>query len=135
MSTVCECPSYLLAGNTEVAPEILEQLSKSVFESVRRRVAENVHHELPIAIRLLKDKSTEVRIALTENTELLPYIAVDLSHDESSDVRYALAENYNTPTAVLEQLSLDENPYVASRALTTLERTFSNYSYNQALAA
>lgn len=135
MSKACDCPSYLLAGNVDVSPEILDQLSKSIFESVRRRVAENSHNALPIAIRLLKDKSIEVRIALTENKELLPFIALDLAHDESSDVRFALAENYDTPITVLELLAQDENPYVASRALRTLERTFSDYSYTESLAA
>ncbi|MFX9688500.1 hypothetical protein ABTO93_20100, partial [Acinetobacter baumannii] len=38
------------------------------------------------------------------------------------DVRFAIAENHNADEEVLRMLTEDENPYVAHRAVKTLQR-------------
>jgi hypothetical protein len=55
-----------------------------------------------------------------------PYIIEDildyLSNDNHPDVRFAMAENTSMPKHVLRNLASDDNPYIASRAASTLER-------------
>ncbi len=129
MCKFTEFSSYLLAGDPQSTAAKLQDLSHSPCAHVRRRVAENPNTSLSTAIHLLRDAAVEVRSALTENEALLPLIAPDLARDRNSDVRFALAENINTPRPVLEYLSIDENPYVAGRALRTIARARTTFTY------
>lgn len=87
---------------------------------VRRRVAENFN--TPLLVILVNDEHPEVRLSVANNPRATLTILQALIEDESVDVRFGLAENPLLPINLLTQLSKDENPYVASRARTTLSR-------------
>jgi hypothetical protein len=119
MHLVSQYSGYILAGDPNISPLLLEELAQSQFAEVRGRVAENPSTSLAVLLYLTHDPSEEVRINLTYNAHELPLSV--LANDRSVDVRYALAENLHAPQEVLKTLSHDDNPYVATRARRTLE--------------
>lgn len=72
--------------------------------------------------QLAQHDNHEVRMAVADNPNAPFSVHQDLSEDSHVDVRYRLAENYHVRKGLLEQLALDDNPYVSSRAQTTLYR-------------
>ena len=85
-----------IAENPSVPPTMLEQLALHPHASVREAVADNA------------------------NTPLDTLWV--LAGDHCADVRYAMAENHNTPELILSALCLDDNPYISSRAQSTINR-------------
>jgi hypothetical protein len=85
-----------IAENSSIPPSMLEQLALHSHPSVREAVADNIN--TPIDTLWV------------------------LSGDECADVRYAIAENHNVPLAILAALTYDENPYISSRAQSTINR-------------
>lgn len=122
MHQLSQCTNQLFASETQTLSRSLPELARSPHPEVRALVAEHPESSQQVLAQLIRDGSVEVRLALTENTNSLSWIAKELVNDENGDVRYSLAENPYTPRAVLKSLSADENPYVAVRALQTLER-------------
>jgi len=114
--------AYILAGNTNVSPSLLDVLARSHDSTIRARVAENIATPLHTLFRLLQDHDSEVRSSLAQNPAAPKSILDVLSSDESADVRLSLAENHNLPDVFLQFLSTDENPYVSHRASLTLSR-------------
>ncbi len=112
----------LLASNPNTPTPVLDHLTKCADPMVLERIAENPSTSAATLSRLSGHKDPEVRSAVAENTHTSSETVERLSADECADVRFRLAENHNTPHEILEQLSSDENPYVASRAQTTLLR-------------
>lgn len=113
---------YLIAGDTQLTPLLLNELSKSQDAAVRARVAENVSTPTSILLRLLEDDDADVRLSLSYNPSL-PYMFLkQLATSDSVDVRFGLAENALLSPCILETLANDENPYVAQRAADTLSR-------------
>lgn len=115
-----EHAQWILAVNTKTPDIVLDHLSKSSFEEIRARVAENPSSSHSAMRRLAYDESPRVRAALAENTNICAELIELLYTDEHPDVRYTLAESHHIPRNVLEKLTNDENPYVAHRAKRTL---------------
>lgn len=111
---------YLIAGNPEASPELLDQLSYSPEKSIRSRVAENAATPLGTLATLLSDFESDVKLSLVHNPALPVMFLKQLVLDENPDVRYGLAENPRIPILFLEILKHDDNPYVADRAQKTL---------------
>jgi len=111
-----------LASIPETSGRILRQLSKHQCESIVVRVAENSNTPIAVLERLSKHHCSDVRAAVAENPKTTIEMYLSLAKDESVDVRHSLAENATLPLAILAFLCEDENPYVSSRAQTTLER-------------
>lgn len=78
--------------------------------------------DISILLKLAKDKSITVKEALLDKVDLHALVIYDLAHDSNPDVRYQIASNPYVSGRILRMLSEDENPYVAARALNTLER-------------
>lgn len=77
---------------------------------------------LPYTLSALSNhRHKDVRIAIAENPATPDSVMTRLAFDEHADVRFSVAESYNTTETVLQFLINDENPYVASRAQTTMD--------------
>ncbi|HEY9868157.1 MAG TPA: hypothetical protein V6D08_03035 [Candidatus Obscuribacterales bacterium] len=113
---------YLEAGNPDTGCDRLDRLASDDTQLVRRRVAENPNTPETTLEQLAQDDDAEVRTAVAENSATPEPLLDQLAHDQSDDVRYSMAENANLPVSVLEQLAQDDNPYVSTRARTTLRR-------------
>jgi hypothetical protein len=88
----------------------------------RRALAEHQDtHAVTLRI-LAEDENDDVRISVAENPNVPSAAMLKLAFDPSADVRYALAENARMPAWVLGTLCKDENPYVACRAQSTIDR-------------
>ncbi|HEY9790970.1 MAG TPA: hypothetical protein V6D22_11260 [Candidatus Obscuribacterales bacterium] len=85
-----------IAENSSIPPSMLEQLALHSHPAVREAVADNMN--TPIDTLWV------------------------LSGDECAEVRYAIAENHNVPLAILSALSCDDNPYISTRAQSTINR-------------
>src|SRR6516225_2260779 len=111
---------YIAAGNAQATSKELDLFAKHEDAKVRRRVAE--HHNTPyeLLLILVNDEHPEVRLGVANNPRATLALLQGLIEDLSVDVRFGLAENPLLPIKILTQLSKDENPYVASRARTTL---------------
>jgi hypothetical protein len=115
-------PDYITAGAEQTAPHELIRLARSAAGIVRRRVAENPRTPLIALIKLAYDRDPDVRIGICDNSSTPPGLLMLLAGNNCVDVRYAIAENSKTPCQILRLLSRDENPYVADRAMRTLDR-------------
>lgn len=87
-----------------------------------RRIAENSSVPARMLEQLAVHPEASVREAVSDNPNTPLDTLWVLSTDECVDVRFAMAENHNLPLAVLSVLVEDENPYVACRASSTIER-------------
>jgi hypothetical protein len=114
------CSDYIAAGSETVRPGDLELLSRSEFENVRRRVAENEKAPQRILAALSKDECVDIRIAVGLNRATSADVLNCLVMDESVDLRYALAETHYLPLGILQILTEDENSYVRMRAMRTI---------------
>lgn len=75
-----------------------------------------------VLTELCKHPSEIVRAQVADNPNTPQESILELVQDESADVRLSLAECYHLGVSILEILVDDENPYVADRAQTTLQR-------------
>lgn len=121
MNTVASI-EYLAAGNVYATRHELGLFAKHQDAMVRRRVAENYNTPFEILVILVNDEHPEVRLGIANNPRATLSMLEVLIEDKSVDVRFGLAENPLLPVHLLKKLSKDENPYVASRARTTLNR-------------
>lgn len=98
LAATTDCPALLasLASNPSTPVETLEVLAVHSMQDVRIGVIDNPSTPTSLFERFLEDRS--------------------------DDVRYSLAENHNVSAQVLLRLLDDDNPYVSSRAQTTLDR-------------
>lgn len=117
---------YLAAGRLEATGKELGILARHNNPLVRRRVAEHKNSPPSLLLSLLQDENAEVRLAIANNQNATLNMLETLAKDESVDVRFGVAENPLLPLSLLTTLCNDENPYVASRAKTTLARIFNN---------
>ncbi len=111
-----------MASNPYATTALLEELSNSSDERLRARVAEHRNTSLRALLKLIQDVSAEVRLSVAYNPKANSTLLWQLSEDSDSDVRYSVAENPLVLPEILKKLSLDENPYVAERAVRTLDR-------------
>lgn len=117
---------YIQAGQPSTPIEIQERLAQASCSRVRARVAEN-RSSLPQLLELLsRDRNPDVRIAVGSNPVTPVSTLWNLALDEHVDVRFSLADNANTVFIILIWLSADENPYVAQRALKTMNAVASS---------
>lgn len=126
--------SYLIAGDSNVSPEILSYFMVHYDDRVRARVAANPALSRAQLFELMNDDCEEVRMAVAENPSTPAALLELLAEDDNPDVRYAIAENANMPLHILSLLAQDENPYVSERALTTLEKVWCQVEYVVAAA-
>ncbi|MGE0266322.1 MAG: response regulator [Candidatus Obscuribacterales bacterium] len=126
-----------LAANPGTDSGILRIISKETrFESILVTIAENRSTPVDVLSRLVNHASSEVRIGVADNPECTVEILQILKGDLSVDVRYSLADNHNIPLRILHDLAEDDNPYVADRALRTLNnRSRSGISIARAVGA
>lgn len=112
--------NYIKVGSQNCSADVLEAMSHSEVECIRLRVAENPKTPIHILELLSMDRSPDVRIAAGSNQSTPPYVSFRLASDEDANVRLGLADDINTPIELLEKLTADENPYVACRAMQTI---------------
>jgi hypothetical protein len=113
---------YIKAGALDTPARELRELAKSAIVAIRRRVAENEITPPDVLQLLSRDPKPEVRIAVGLSLFAPADIVARLIRDEHDDVRHWLASAGYLPLELLEELALDANPYVAARALRTLDR-------------
>lgn len=113
---------HMMASSPYATTALLEELSNSIDEKIRARVAEHRNTSLRALFKLVQDVSVDVRLSTAYNPNANSTLLWQLADDASADVRYSVAENALVPIEILRKLSLDENPYVAHRALRTLDR-------------
>ena len=111
-----------LASNPRTPPAVLSVLSSLQETALIERIAEHPLTPPEALVQLAWHAVPEVRIALVSNPNCPVWIVCKLCRDDCVDVRYSIAENPHVPLEVLLLLSRDENPYVAGRARTTLNR-------------
>lgn len=132
---VQEVTDYIKAGNANLSQDSLEDLVIHENSNVRRHLAENPRTPASFLARLAADEQPEVRLAVVSNPST-PFPSLFLlSKDQSSDVRYGIAEDARAPQWILCSLCFDENPYVASRAETTLARLHCAINLKMCMAA
>lgn len=112
--------AYFQAGMSSTSLELLESLAQSSCPKVRARVAENQSSSHDLLELLSNDSDADVRIAVGRNPEAPTLVHWTLAFDEHLDVRFSLAENAQTDLLILIWLTGDENPYIAHRAMRTL---------------
>lgn len=113
---------YLMAGNPNTPPSLLDELSTHSSSHVRRRVAENINTSLVTLTLLSLDWHSDVRLGVVDNPAAPDSVLRRLAQDESLEVRYGLAENHNVPMEILKLLELADNPYISYRATCTIDR-------------
>lgn len=111
-----------LASHPHTKAKTLTWLAKCNCERIVIRVAENTNTPVEVLEKLANHPCVEVRVAVCENNRTGLAVLTRLVKDPDADVRYSLSENHNVPLAILEQLATDENPYVAMRAVKTIQR-------------
>lgn len=111
-----------LASHPNTKAQTLSRLARCNCERIVIRVAENKNTPAEILEQLANHPCVEVRIAVCENNKTSLATIARLVNDHDADVRYSLSENHNVPLAILEELAGDENPYVATRAVKTIQR-------------
>lgn len=111
---------YIAAGGLDTATHRLEKPSRSRYDRVRMRVAENPRTPPYILERLASDNNPDVRVAVATNTSCPPALMQQLACDGDIVVRHGLAQDINTPPEILEQLSEDDNAWVHTEARKTL---------------
>lgn len=87
-----------------------------------KEVAEHPDTSSDALTALAAHADVEVRAAVADHRNTAVETLLILAQDESADLRYAIAENHNIPSAVLIMLTEDDNPFVAHRAIKTLNR-------------
>ncbi|MBZ0188028.1 MAG: hypothetical protein K8F91_17405, partial [Candidatus Obscuribacterales bacterium] len=117
---------YVKAGRLTTPPEELEKLSRSNSVKIRCCVAENRASPKYLLERLSKDPNPEVKMELAINESTPVRLKWKLAIDDDIDLRYRVAETPYIPFEILLGLSHDENPYVADRAMRTLEAILEN---------
>ncbi|MGH9552024.1 MAG: HEAT repeat domain-containing protein [Terriglobales bacterium] len=111
----------LAASNPDTPTPVLELLAHRSEAFVLERVADNPNASFSTLAQLAKSQAPEVRAAIADNSRARDMLFV-LATDISPDVRYRVAENPRTPSGLLKSLANDDNPYVASRAHSTILR-------------
>lgn len=112
----------IIATSLNTTPDVLEALSRTAGPIILELIAGNANCPPYLLNKLAKHPSAHVRLAAAENNHTSRETLWMLVMDEDADVRFGLAENHSLPEAILKALSEDDNPYVASRAVKTLER-------------
>ena len=102
---------YIVAGSMTLSPHHL---------TIRARVAENPATPTWLLYHLSQDEDHHVREMLAENPCVTQELLRFLAKDNCDDVRFGLAENPQMPLEILETLIEDKNPYIAARAVKTL---------------
>ena len=113
---------WLLAINPNTPPPVLDHLTRNAPTQLLERIGEHPRAHSTTLARLAVHSDSQVRAAVAENLNASMKTVWNLVRDPSPDVRLRLAESYTVPIAILRVLAEDENPYVASRAQTTLLR-------------
>ena len=124
----------MIACNPDTPPPVLEHLARESSVEVLERVAENPHTPTDTLARLAWDSSPSVRSSVAENENTPVESFWLLAFDDCIDVRYMVAESAHVPEEILKRLIEDENPYVALRAQTTVEKIKSNSAIRQTLS-
>ena len=114
--------SWMLAVNPQTGPDVLSALVENGAASLLVRIAEHPRVSVETLCVLAKHDDPEVRSAVAENSLTPAHVLQTLANDDNADVRYMLAESPHTPLFILEALCEDGNPYVGSRASTTIRR-------------
>ncbi len=112
---------YLLAGSNLLSVVQATILSQSTSPRVRCRLAANPKCPTTVLNDLAKDSNPEVRSAVGLNSATDFTLLDQLVADSSETVRFYLAGNAKLGDKRLRILMNDSNPYVAERALTTVE--------------
>ena len=112
---------YLQACDPDCEPAILRRFAESPSQRVRLRVAENQSTPAELLEKLSQDPDPDVRLAVGANPRAPVDITYALAFDADPTVRYGLAEDASLPPGVLRILCRDQNPYVACRAMRTIE--------------
>ncbi len=113
---------WLLAINPNTPPPVLDHLTRNAPTPLLERIGEHPRAHSTTLARLAVHSDSQVRASVAENLNASMKTIWNLVRDPSPDVRLRLAESYTVPIAILRVLAEDENPYVASRAQTTLLR-------------
>ena len=116
---------YLAAGQLNTPVQDLYELALDAQAAIRARVAQNPKVPPQLMMILLSDPNAEVRVGLSENPKAPFFILQRLAIDEDIHVRYDMAENPRTPEILLRRLMNDDNPYVALRAVRTVNAMYS----------
>ncbi len=111
-----------LGNNPNTPADMLDHISIACPVSVSETIARNENASKATLHRLANHYSFLVRAAVTENCNASFETLACLCEDEHPDVRFSMAENPHVPKLLLGKLISDDNPYVASRACTTLAR-------------
>jgi hypothetical protein len=114
---------YILAGCELTPVNLLVKLASDPSVMVRRRIAENARTPINVLTMLSGDGHPDVRAGVCDNPSTPYGLLLLLSQDACPDVRYAIAENSHTPRQILCLCARDQNPYVAMRALLSLQVT------------
>jgi hypothetical protein len=113
---------WQLANHPDCPPPVLAHLAQCAHPAILERIAGNPGTAAHTLDQLSVHQLEEVRLAVAENLNASIEALHRLSADPHADVRFRLAENHNIPQTILEILAADDNPYVACRAQTTLDR-------------
>lgn len=108
-------------ANRLIALGLLEKFAAVASPRTMECVAANPNTPAKTLARLSKSDNVEVRIAVAENCSTSLITLLELARSEDCDLRFSMAENANLPMQVLQILCLDDNPYVACRALQTID--------------
>lgn len=111
----------VVAGNPNTPRQVLLRLSEDKSVLIRSAVAANPKTPIELLRVLSDDKSSEVRLAVAENNNAPWDLLLKVAGDTDADVRFGMAENPYMPEDILLSLLQDENPFVAWRALKTLD--------------
>ncbi|MDZ4836228.1 MAG: hypothetical protein SGJ27_20815 [Candidatus Melainabacteria bacterium] len=117
---------YLLAGNPNTPPNVLEQLAMDKDKRVRLHIAENINTPQAVLERLADDLDSEVVAAVASHPSISRDLRSALVLHDNIGVRYEIAQNPLARASVLFMLVEDENAYVKERALETIRKFWVN---------
>ena len=107
-----------IARNPKTPIEILQQLSQSENEVIRKVVSDNTRLPLENLLNLAQDPSSNVRVWMAQRRHTLPIEVLEiLALDEDSEVKLRLAENPTTPSQILTTLVTNTDSKVIVAAL------------------
>jgi hypothetical protein len=111
----------VVAGNPNTPRQVLLRLAEDRSVLIRSAVAANPKSPPDLLRVLSTDESSEVRLAVAENINAPWELLLKVAGDTDADVRFGMAENPYMPEEILLALLQDENPFVAWRAIKTLD--------------
>jgi len=104
----------LLAQNTNLPPDLLQELGNGESTRARSYIAVNPLTPTDLLEKLADDEDELVRMRAVMNPKLKPETMIRLSDDEEANVRAQVAYNTKDPK-LLEKLSNDLTPFVRAK--------------------